>query len=110
RTLRRNEIVGFVLDQSRPGEPRLKFFSHPAKTNTSLAQIWRKWPAPVVPAYIVRRSVGCHDGYFLPPLNLQKTTDPEDDIVINSTLFNRTLEKIISDHPDQYFWMHDRWK
>ena len=42
--LARGEIVGFVMDQARPGEPKLPFFGRPAKTNTSFAAIWRQDP------------------------------------------------------------------
>ena len=40
--LDKGEMIGFVMDQARPGEPRLPFFGHPAKTNTSFAAIWQK--------------------------------------------------------------------
>jgi len=45
------------MPQARPGEPRLPFFNKPAKTNTSLAAFWQRYPAPIVPGYCRRVAV-----------------------------------------------------
>jgi len=109
-TLRKNQTVGFMLDQARPGAPRIPFFGTPAKTQTSLAAIWRKHPAPVVPISIRRTGVERHEIRVRPPLPLQRTGDSKKDTHENTALFNRVLEEMIRECPDQYFWMHDRWK
>jgi len=109
-SLGNNQIIGFVMDQARPGEPRLDFFGHPAKTNTSLAAIWLRKPAPILPTYCVRKRLGEHTAYFLEELVLEKTDSPETDILRFSAQFNQAIEKIIRMHPEHYFWMHNRWK
>ncbi len=108
--LARGEIVGFVMDQSRPGEPRLPFFGVPAKTNTSLAAIWRRFPAPIVPAYIHRHSFGHHTLEFHPALDLPVGDQPEQDIRHHSEIFNKVIEAAIRRFPGHYFWLHNRWK
>jgi KDO2-lipid IV(A) lauroyltransferase len=108
--LARGEIVGFVMDQARPGEPKLPFFGHPAKTNTSLAAIWQRIPAPIVPGMIQRTGVSKHVIEFFPELNLATTGDLEADIKTHSTLFNEVVERCARMCPEQYFWMHNRWK
>ncbi len=108
--LDRNYIYGFIFDQSRPGEPKLPFFSKPAKTNTSLAAIWRRTESPVVPAYSYRVGFGQHVLVLKPALALQATDDPARDIIEQSTLFNQVVEECVREKPDQYFWLHDRWK
>lgn len=108
--LAKGEIVGFVMDQSRPGEPRLPFFGHPAKTNTSLAAIWRRFPAPIVPAYIHRNGFGSHCLEFEPALNLELSDHTEQDILKHSELFNRVIEGAVRRYPGHYFWLHNRWK
>lgn len=110
KTLRSGQIVGFVMDQARPGEPFLPFFNRPAKTNTSFAAILRKIKAPVVPAYIVRKSVHEHEIHVLPPINLTFTDDADRDILEHSGIFNSVVERMIRACPEQYFWMHNRWK
>lgn len=110
RVLEQGEVVGFVIDQARPGEPRLPFFGEPAKTNTSLAAIRGKIPAPVVPSFIVRRRPGHHTLYVLPALDLKTTGDGEKDILAHSQIFNEVVESMVRRYPEQYFWMHNRWK
>ena len=110
KTLKANELVGFMQDQARPGEPRMPFFSMPAKTNTSLAAIWRKHNAPVVPAYVVRTAPNRHRIYFMHELKLVLTEDADYDIRENTLQFNKVLETGILLNPEQYFWLHNRWK
>jgi KDO2-lipid IV(A) lauroyltransferase len=108
--LARNEIVGFVMDQARPGEPKLPFFGKPAKTNTSFAAIWRRVPAPIIPAFIHRTGVSRHILEFFPEVTPVLTDDAEKDITDHSVLFNQVVEKYVRLCPEQYFWMHNRWK
>lgn len=109
-TLEKKEFIGFVMDQARPGEPFLPFFGVPAKTNTSFAAIWRKHPAPIIPGYIVMDEVGHYTVYFKDIIDLEVTDDAEKDILLHSELFNKKVEEMILEKPEQYFWMHDRWK
>ncbi|SMF40472.1 lysophospholipid acyltransferase family protein [Pseudobacteriovorax antillogorgiicola] len=108
--LDRNEIVGFVMDQARPGEPRLPFFGTPAKTNTSFAAIWQRRQAPIVPAFMHRKSVGKHVLEVMPAINLETSDNTEQDILDHSVLFNKEVEKAVRKYPDHYFWLHNRWK
>lgn len=108
--LSRNEIVGFVMDQGRPGEPFLPFFGAQARTNTSLAAIWRKQSAPIVPVYIARVKPFEYRLTILPELALNKTDNQESDILNLTRLFNQTVETMILAQPDQYFWFHNRWR
>ncbi len=108
--LQENKAVGFMQDQARPGEPRLPFFGVDAKTNTSLAAIWLKHKSPIVPAFIVRESPNQHKIHFMSPLNMVETDNPDNDILENTKMFNRVLECGILLNPEQYFWLHNRWK
>ncbi len=108
--LKRGEIVGFVMDQARPGEPKLPFFGHPAKTNTSLAAIWRRYPAPIVPACITRTGLGVHVLTFYPELDIKAGSNAATDILEHSVQFNAVVETHVKEHPEQYFWVHNRWK
>ncbi len=108
--LARNEIYGFIIDQARPGEPRLPFFNRPAKTNTSLAAIWRKTPAPIVPCYIYRTAFAKHVLVVKPTLELPLTDDPAKDILTHSQIFNEVVESCVREKPEQYLWLHNRWK
>jgi KDO2-lipid IV(A) lauroyltransferase len=110
RALSEARPVGFMLDQARHGEPRLPLFGKPAKTNTSLAAIWRKCPAPIVPAYCKRLSFGVHEIVFLDEIHLDKTANDQQDIMDHSTRLNKLVEVMVKACPDQYWWIHNRWK
>ncbi len=104
QTLKRNELVGFVLDQARPRTPKVPFFGKPAKTQTSLATLWRKHPAPIIPVSIRRVSAGKHVVTAWPPLNVEGRGERL------TEQCNEMIEQMIRTCPDQYFWLHDRWK
>ncbi|MFW7381423.1 MAG: lysophospholipid acyltransferase family protein [Oligoflexus sp.] len=110
RALAKQEMVGFVIDQARPGEPRLPFFGHPAKTNTSLAAIWRRVPAPVLTVHIRRVGFGQHIAEFETELPWEATENAELDVLEQSSQVNQLVESIIRRHPEHYFWFHNRWK
>lgn len=108
--LKRNEIIGFILDQARSGEPRLPFFGADATTNTGLAAMARRFKAPVIPGFIKRVSFGKHHVTFWPELNLAESEDQNSDILENTKMFNKIIEKIVLECPEQYLWLHNRWK
>jgi len=108
--LKRGHMIGFAYDQARPGEPKLPFFGVPAKTNTSLAAIWRRHQAPIISAYIVREAPGKHRMEILPEIELEVTDDVHADIINHSIIFNKVLEKMVRRAPEHYLWLHNRWK
>lgn len=108
--LKRNELVGFMLDQARPGAPRIPFFGTPAKTLTSLAAIWRKYPRPIIPVSIHRLGPCQHHAKAWPPLMPVRTDDAKQDVLNLTAECNRMIEQMIRETPEQYFWMHNRWK
>jgi Kdo2-lipid IVA lauroyltransferase/acyltransferase len=108
--LGKNEIIGFVMDQARPGEPKLEFFGHPAKTNTSFAAIHEKAAAPIIPSFMVRRGFNQHTLHIWPQVELPSHEDQKQEILQRSEYLNQVVEKMIMAKPDQYFWLHDRWK
>ena len=107
--LQEGRPVGFMMDQSRPGEPRLPLFGKPAKTNTSLAAIWAKCPAPMVPVVSRRTSFEHYEVTFLPEVNMPEIKT-EQDVLNQSQAYNKIVEQIICMCPEQYWWLHDRWK
>ncbi|MCB9229380.1 MAG: lysophospholipid acyltransferase family protein [Deltaproteobacteria bacterium] len=111
QVLKNGGLVGFVMDQARPGEPALPFFGQPAKTNTSFAAILGKIPAPVIPAYIRRTGVHQHEIHIKEALKLSYSDSAHaTDIQQQSEYFNSVVESMIRECPEQYFWMHNRWK
>lgn len=110
KALGRNEIVGFVMDQYKHRAPRLPYFGKVTQTNDGLATIWRRSGAPVLPILIERCATRQHVAKIWPVLELEKTDVPAADILAATARFNRVMEAMVLSCPQQYFWMHDRWK
>lgn len=107
--LRRNEIVVVVLDQHQPqGEP-IPFFGRLAATSTTLARLARATRAPVIPAFLLRRGQDFElvIGEVLPRVRSDRA---HDDVREMTLTYTRELEHQIRRHPEQWLWLHRRWK
>jgi KDO2-lipid IV(A) lauroyltransferase len=113
RALRRGEVVALVLDQHEPEGEVVPFFGRPAATSRSLARLARATGAPVVPAFLVRapsagRPVPGYQLVLEDPITL--SFGAEGDLRQATALFNLVLERQIRRYPDQWLWLHRRWK
>jgi KDO2-lipid IV(A) lauroyltransferase len=88
----------------------LEFFGHPAGTFRSLAIIALATGAPVVPAASWREPDGCHVLRFEEALSLIECDDADEAIRRNTRAYNAVLERLVLRHPEQWFWVHRRWK
>jgi KDO2-lipid IV(A) lauroyltransferase len=112
RLLAANHAVGFVMDQhcaSREGV-RVNFFGSPAWTFRSLAVVARRSGSPVVPVATWRQRNGTHVLRFEEALPMIECDELRETIRANTQLYNDTLERLILRHPEQWLWMHRRWK
>lgn len=112
RTLKGPRPIGILLDQNvdwYDGE-WVDFFGRPACTNKGLALLAMATGAPVLTYHNFRAPDGCFDVYFGPPLPLIKSGDKIQDVWDNTQLYTKALEGIIRQRPEQWFWMHQRWK
>ncbi len=64
----------------------------------------------MVPAANYRLKNGRHILEFYPPIHWQDHPDPKEAIYLNTLAYNQALEKIIIAHPEQWLWLHKRWK
>ena len=85
------------------------FFGHRACTNKGLALLALKTEAPVVPVFLVREGPG-FIVEFGPQIPLVKTEDKIKDVEANTLQYNRVIESVVRQYPDQWFWVHQRWK
>ena len=112
RTLEGGGLVGILLDQnvSRKEGVFVDFFGRPACTNKGLALIAKKTGAPVIPAFTRRTGLCTHEILAGDEMPLIDTGDKEADIIANTQAYTRVIEDFIRENPDQWFWMHRRWK
>ncbi len=111
--LEKNDVVIFIMDQhNKVGAKALavEFFGREAGTHRSLAMVARQSGAPVIPAVSYRKQDGRHVMKFRPPLEWIHHEKPRQELYLNTLGYNRVLEKFVLDHPDQWLWMHRRWK
>jgi len=106
------DIVVFPFDQhaGRRDGVLAEFFGHPAGTFRSLAVIALTTGAPVVPASSWREATGQHVLRFEDELAPLEHPDANEAILRNTRTFNRCLERMIVRHPEQWWWVHRRWK
>jgi Kdo2-lipid IVA lauroyltransferase/acyltransferase len=112
KALSQNRVVGILIDQraKRSEGVWADFFGKKAPTTPGLAVLAMKTGAPVVPVFMVRNGFGKHRLIIQEPLDLVHTGDIKKDVEANTQLFNHTLESMIRQYPDQWFWVHRRWE
>lgn len=112
RALRRNRIVAMLSDQDagRSGI-FVDFLGLPASTPYGPGRIAARTGAPVVPGNAVRRPGGRHSLVFRPPVPpAPEGASPEEAARHYTQAYTTALEDFVRRHPEQYFWMHRRWK
>jgi len=66
--------------------------------------------APVIPAHSWREPDGSHVLRFEEPIPLIEKENADEAILANTQAYNAELERLLLRHPEQWFWMHRRWK
>ncbi len=112
KALSQNRVVGILIDQRAKRSEGIwaDFFGRKAPTTPSLAVLAMKTSAPVLPVFMVRNGFQKHRLLIKEPLELIHTGDIKKDVDANTQLFNHTLESMIRQYPDQWFWVHRRWE
>ncbi len=111
KELNRGFPVAMLMDQNVDWYEGVfvDFFNHRACTNTGMALLALKSGAPVVPVFVIRTPTGFHTA-FGPELPLIQTGDHTKDVELNTAQYNRVIELYARRFPDQWFWVHQRWK
>jgi KDO2-lipid IV(A) lauroyltransferase len=111
--MHKGETVGILMDTNMtpPQGVFVPFFGVPACTATAMARIALKSDAAVVPGFLVWES--SEKRYVLrfgPEIALIRSDDAQADIVANTALFTSVTESYIRHYPEQWLWVHRRWK
>jgi KDO2-lipid IV(A) lauroyltransferase len=110
--LQAGHVVVFVLDQhaSEKDAVSVEFFGRRASTMRSLAVVALATGAPVVPAACFRDKDGCHVLRFEEALPTIEDENAGKAIEANTRAYNAELERLIRRRPEQWLWLHRRWK
>jgi KDO2-lipid IV(A) lauroyltransferase len=113
RVLKEAGTIGILADQNTMPEEGLwvDFFGPPACTTTGIARVALHSGAAVVPGYAYwDENLKRYRLRFEPPVELVRSGDMERDILENTRRFAKVIEEIIRKHPEQWAWIHARWK
>ncbi len=112
-SMRLGETVGILMDTNMtpPQGVFVPFFGIPACSASGMARVAQKTGATVVPGFLLwderERQYVLRFGEEIATVN---TGNAEEDSVTNTAIFTAVLERYIREYPDQWLWMHRRWK
>jgi len=112
RLLERGDVIVFPFDQYAGGADGLdvEFFGEAAGTFKSLAVIALATGAPVLPAASWRERDGMHVLRFEAPVAPVDLANVNDAILRTTRAYNAALERLVVRHPEQWWWVHRRWR
>jgi len=111
KALRNNEIVIMQMDQNfGSGGVWVKFFGKLAATPVGSITLGLRTGAKLVPAYIYRESFSRHCIKIMPEVPLVETENKDETVLKNAITFSRIIEGWIKEYPEQWGWIHRRWK
>ena len=112
RILRSGGGVGILMDQHAhtPDAVPSPFFGRPAATTTAVARLADRTGALVVPVFTLRVGPGRYRVEYGPPLDVQTLSSSEREAGPLTARLNEITEGLIRRAPDQWLWLHNRWR
>lgn len=111
--MRAGETVGILMDTNMtpPQGLFVPFFGKEACTASGLARVALKTDAAVLPGFLLwEESRSRYVLRFGKQMELMRTGDANADVLANTAAFTSTIERYIRANPEQWLWMHRRWK
>ena len=112
RMLKEGWAIGLLMDQDVSARDGIviDWFGRPTNFAQGPATLARHQGLPIIPIYITRLPDGRHRGIIHAPIPVSRTKDKKADILKATRAVGRVLEEHIRRHPEEWFWLHDRWK
>jgi KDO2-lipid IV(A) lauroyltransferase len=111
RFLREKKSVAVLIDQNvQSGGVFVDFFGRPAATTTVAAALALKTGAPVLPGFTELLPNGRYRTFYRPPIRYRPTGDRLGDLVALTQKLTTTIEEVVRSRPEQWLWLHRRWK
>jgi Kdo2-lipid IVA lauroyltransferase/acyltransferase len=111
--MKKGEVVGILMDTNMtpPQGEFVDFFGIPACTASGLARIALRTDAAVVPGFTIwDAALRKYRLRFDPAVELVRTGNTEADVLANTAQFTKIIESYVRRYPDQWLWVHRRWK
>lgn len=111
KVLKSGGSVALLIDQDTKVKSRFViFFGKPAATPVGATVLAMKTGAAIVPTYVYLGKDWKQHMHILPEIPIIKTGDDEADMLSNTQVLTNFIEETIRKHPEQWVWMHKRWK
>lgn len=113
RILRQNGITAFLVDHSaqRSEGTFIDFLGEPASVNIGPAMLALRGKAMVYPVFLIRHPEYVYELVTRPPLDTTTLEGSISDRVRQiAEFYTRAVEEIVREYPEQWMWMHERWK
>jgi len=109
RALAANKIIAMLIDQNdNKSDLFVEFFGKLASSSKGTAAFYLLRKSPIL--LVTSPIVGDHYEISFKRINFELTGEQKKDLQIISQKITFELEKVIKEHPEQYFWMHRRWR
>lgn len=110
RVLQRNKILIVQIDQdARESGVYVNFFGRPASTHRAPATLSLKYNSPIIMVNVYRQGLITHV-FLTEPMLPESFRDHPDPVKALTQAYTDRFEEFVRQHPEQWFWMHDRWK
>ncbi len=112
KALKSGRNVGLLVDQNTAENEGLliDFFGKEARHTPAAAILAKRMDAVVIPAFITTDDRETYTVTVYPPLEIDKTLEKEEAIAKNVQAQAKVTEEAIRKKPDEWFWLHQRWK
>jgi len=112
KALKLGRALGVLVDQNTSDKEGLliDFFGKQARHTPSVAILARKFDAIIIPAFIKTYDFKKYEVCFYEPIEMNSSDDKEKDIFECVQKQADITQKIIEEKPDEWFWLHQRWK
>lgn len=110
RNLKNGRKILMLVDQRLSNGIKVPFMGAPSMTTDSVATFALKHDYKVYSAVAFRRSFGCYFDIKIREFDVINTGNLEQDIRDTTIKVNQEIENWIKQKPEQWFWVHNRWK
>ena len=112
KMLDEGHFIGLIMDQDvgRDDGVVVNFFNQATNFVHGAASMSRFRNVPIFPAFMHRNSDSTHTLEIFPPLFVKRTKDKHADIFKMTQQLATLIEEHVKKYPEEWFWLHDRWK
>jgi KDO2-lipid IV(A) lauroyltransferase len=107
--IKEKQPIGMLVDQKMNDGVAIPFFGIDAMTAPAIAKLALRHQIPIIPLRTIRNNKTNFTMQFCNKINISTTNDRNADEIRILTDINKVFEEWIREHPEQWFWVHNRW-